>query len=127
MIYSRPTEDIINLTDGYIRDLLLTELCKRLDIVKYFNESDILAFNLEQEEGDEYISDCPLCLEHKSLRLNRRTGKCSCDRCQLGRDFLKLIEEELCCGLEAALSYVTGCIKAQEKNDSPRYTPGGEE
>lgn len=114
MTWMEPTTNTITLSDGYMRDLVLTELCRRLDIVEYFRNSERLIFNLEHVKEDEYLSNCPLCEEADSFRLNRKTGKCYCRHCKRGDDFLSMIGEEHCYDLEEVLAHLTGYLRCKK-------------
>lgn len=113
MTWMEPTSNTITLSDGYMRDLLLAELCRRIDIVEYFRSSRRLEFTLEHVEQDDYLSDCPLCLESGTFQLNRRTGKCYCRHCKRENDLLSLIGEEHGYDLEEVLAHLTGYLQCK--------------
>ena len=112
--------EMISLT-SYMRDLLLEEICSRMDIIEYCKYFYHLTFT--QSLKDTYTGDCPFCRARNSFAINKVTGKSYCLACGKERDFLALMSKRDGRDLNGTLQVLTGYLEAK-KEAKPAYSGG---
>jgi len=112
----------------YMKNLLLGEICKRLDIIKYCNY--FLKLELKQAQGDTYKGSCPWCGKKEVLFCNKITGNSRCESCGIEADFFDIITKYWDFDLSFTLKLISWqLLKAGEYRQSGTGSdsfPGGE-
>jgi hypothetical protein len=103
----------------YMRGLLLTEICRRMDIIGYCRYE--FHMTLTRNIRDTYTGDCPWCEGHESFVINEMTGKSYCMGCRKEEDFLSLLQAKHNDSLTNILSMLTGCVKAEDERKKEIY------
>jgi hypothetical protein len=112
--------DSITLTP-YMRELLLEEICSRINIIEYCQY--ILNAPFTQSIQNTFSGGCPYCAGYQAFVINKATGKYFCISCRAEGDFFTLMCEKQCRDLNAALQVLTGCLKtAEAREQKSRYT-----
>jgi phage/plasmid primase-like uncharacterized protein len=106
----------------YMRDLLLDEVCRRMDIIDYCNCS--LHITLELNIKDIFIGECPFCNDRDSFAINKATGKYCCVNCDTEGDFFTLMSKKDGRDLDSTLQVLSGCLEKAERSRQP-YAGGG--
>ena len=112
----------------YMKNLLLGEICKRLDIIKYCNY--FLKLELKQTKGDTYKGNCPWCGKKEVLFCNKTNGTSRCESCGIEADFFDIITKHWDFDLGFTLKLISWqLVKAGEYVQSGTGSaslPGGE-
>ena len=102
----------ISLT-SYINNILLAEICKRMDIIKYCNRNSDL--NLHHFKGSCYKGRCPFCRQKNVCLLHGKTGHFSCPYCRKVSDFIHLVGVFRNCDLNESLTFISEYLEKAEE------------
>jgi hypothetical protein len=84
----------------YMRAILLSEICRRIDIIAYCNRGMGLKLKATREKVGErcrtmiYSGTCPFCREKERFFFHRETGYCVCESCGKIADFFDMVAIE---------------------------------
>lgn len=111
--------------NGAIRQYLLTEFCRRQDLIGICNIDVMFDAHFEKVRGAVYQGTCPWCRQQNCFTINSRIGACSCSNCHTTGDFLDMMCLFLDGDLTCAVNYVLECIldydrKQREKRKESR-------
>ena len=110
----------ISLTP-YMRNLLLEEICKRMDIIDYC--SCFYNFILKPGIKNTFTGSCSFCSGNQSFTINKATGKIFCCVCKREEDFLTLMSKKDGCDLNSTLQVLSGYLEKEEEL-RPAYAGG---
>lgn len=105
----------------FIRNLLLEEICKRIDIIDYCDYWYHLTF--KKCIDHTYTGDCPYCSGYQSFVINSTTGKSYCMACKKEEDFLVLMSIKERIDLNSTLHRLSGYLEGTE-NRKKAYAGG---
>ena len=114
--------DQITLTP-YLRELLLEEICARLNIVEYYQF--ILNVPFTRGIRSTFEGGCPFCRASQAFVIHADTGKYFCTACRQEGDFLMLMSRKYNRDLNITLEALTVYLKmADERRMKSRYVTG---
>jgi len=109
--------------NDYLRTILLTEICKRMDISIFFDSYLKLPLKYAGTKG---VGICPWCHTTGSFTVNKKNGTCSCRNCSRKSDLLNLVSKyQQFTHLNGALEYITGYLESQDKYSKKEKKLGG--
>lgn len=97
----------------FIRSLLLEEICRRIDIIRYCQSFYNLTF--KKSIKHTFTGDCPFCSGSKSFAINNVTGKSYCMACKKEGDFLTLMSTKERIDLNSTLHRLSGYLEGAEE------------
>ena len=73
----------------YMRAILLSEICRRIDTIAYCNRR--MGLELKETKKMIYSGTCPWCREKERFFFHRGTGYCVCESCEKIADFFDMV------------------------------------
>ena len=99
--------------NDYMRGLLLTEICRRMDVARFFMYTLRIPVEFTRTKG---TGPCPWCGAAGAFTVHKKTGRCRCSQCGRSDDLLALFNEKENSELHGTLSILTGYLQSAEKN-----------
>lgn len=98
---------------GYMRSLLLTEICRHGDVIDSVNSDYNL--ELQQVRGSNFQGKCPWCGQSNTFSMNKRSGACNCSYCGESGDYLDLLCQSRGDTLAQTLDFLTLLLQNNDR------------